>query len=549
MSKIPSSAAWITLLEHHRALADVHMRDLFVEDAKRFEDFSITTPELLFDFSKNRITAETMSHLVTMAEQAKLEYWRDQMFAGEKINGTENRAVLHTALRNTSSSRLVVDGQDVLPDIRAVLEQLRVFASKVRNGDWRGATGDTVTDIVNIGIGGSDLGPAMAVQALWPYRLKRLRFHFVSNIDGAALAPVLADLDPRRTLFIVASKTFTTQETMTNAASARAWLTKILGEAAVAQHFVAVSTNRDAVRSFGIAVENMFGFWDWVGGRYSLWSAVGLPIMLAIGPDQFAEFLAGAEAMDRHFQTAPLSRNIPVLMALLGIWYRNFFGAATHAILPYDQSLARFAAYFQQADMESNGKSVDRDGASVAYATGPVVWGEPGTNGQHAFYQLIHQGTELVPADFLAAANAHHDLDAHHEILLANFLAQPQALMRGKTEAEARAELTAQGLTGAAVEKLLPHKVFSGNRPTNCLLYKKLDPFTLGLLIATYEHKIFTQGIIWNIYSFDQWGVELGKQLANKILPLLRSPSANLQDLDSSTRGLLAFIKQNRKPD
>jgi glucose-6-phosphate isomerase len=449
-------------------------------------------------------------------------------------------------LRNRAGRPVLVDGQDVMPAVHAVLERMRAFTDQVRDGAWRGATGQTITDIVNIGIGGSDLGPLMVCEALKPYQRADLRPHFVSNVDGAHLVHTVARLDPARTLFVVASKTFTTQETMTNAASARAWLTRALGEAAVARHFVAVSTNEAEVRKFGIDPANMFEFWDWVGGRYSLWSAIGLPIALAVGFARFEELLAGAHALDEHFRTAPLARNLPVVLALLGVWYRDFLGAATLAILPYDQHLSRFAAYFQQGDMESNGKGVRRDGTRVDYPTGPVIWGEPGTNGQHAFYQLIHQGTELIPCDFLAAAESQTPLGDHQEKLLANFFAQTEALAFGKSEAEARAELEGQGLKGEALEALLPHKVFPGNRPTTSILYRRLDPQRLGSLIALYEHKIFVQGVIWGINSFDQWGVELGKQLANRILPELRD-DAPVASHDGSTNGLINHFKALRR--
>ena len=487
-----------------------------------------------------------MRLLFDLARSPDVEGWRAKMFDGARINFTEDRAVLHTALRNRSNRPILVDGADVMPGVNAVLDKMRLFSEQVRGGAWRGATGEAITDIVNIGIGGSDLGPLMVCEALKPYQRADLRPHFVSNVDGAHLAHTIASLDPARTLFIVASKTFTTQETMTNAGSARGWLTAALGEDAVARHFVAVSTNGEAVARFGIDTANMFEFWDWVGGRYSLCSAIGLPIVLALGFERFAELLAGAHAMDEHFRTTPLERNLPVVLALLGVWYRNFLGASTQALLPYDQHLHRFAAYFQQGDMESNGKFVSRDGQRVDYETGPVIWGEPGTNGQHAFYQLIHQGTELVPADFLAAAQSQTPLGDHQDKLLANYFAQTEALAFGKTQAEARAELEQQGLEGAALETLLPHKVFEGNRPTTSILYRKLTPDRLGSLIALYEHKIFVQGVIWNINSFDQWGVELGKQLAGRILPELAG-QAPVASHDGSTNGLINHFKQLRQ--
>ncbi len=527
-------------------MAQVHLRDLFAADPRRFQSFSLRQDDLLLDVSKNRITAETVGLLLDLARQADLEGWRTRMFAGEKINLTEDRAVLHVALRNRSERPFRVDGRDVMPAVRAVLERIRGFSDRVRSGAWRGHDDQTITDVVNIGIGGSDLGPLMVCEALKPYQRPDLRPHFVSNVDGAHLIHTLETLDPARTLFIVASKTFTTQETMTNAASARGWVLGKLGsDAEVARHFVAVSTNAKAVAAFGIDPANMFEFWDWVGGRYSLWSAIGLPIVLAVGFERFEDLLAGGHAMDEHFRTAPLERNMPLILGLLGVWYRNFLGACSHAVLPYDQHLHRLPAYLQQADMESNGKSVDRDGRPVEHATGPILWGEPGTNGQHAFYQLIHQGTELIPADFLAAAESLTPVGDHHDMLLANFFAQPEALAFGKTAEVARAELERAGLKGAALEALLPHKLFPGNRPSNALLYRRLDPATLGRLIALYEHKIFTQGVLWNVNSFDQWGVELGKQLASAILPELAGP-APVAGHDASTNGLINHMKALR---
>lgn len=546
MSDLTHSQAWQALVAHAGTMREVHLRELFAQDPARFETFSLRLDDLLLDYSKHRVTRDTLRLLIDLAHAADVENWRAMMFEGARINFTEHRAVLHVALRNRSRRPIQVDGQDVMPAVNAVLDKMRGFAEQVRGGAWRGATGETITDIVNIGIGGSDLGPLMVCEALKPYQRADLRPHFVSNVDGAHLAHTVAPLDPARTLFIVASKTFTTQETMTNAGSARAWLTAALGEDAVAKHFVAVSTNEAEVRKFGIDPANMFGFWDWVGGRYSLWSAIGLPIALAVGFERFEELLAGAHDMDEHFRTAPLEKNLPVVMALLGIWYRNFMGASTLAILPYDQHLHRFAAYFQQGDMESNGKFVRRDGHRVDYATGPVIWGEPGTNGQHAFYQLIHQGTELIPCDFLAAAQSQTPLGDHHEKLLANFFAQTEALAFGKTEADAKAELEGQGLSGEALTTLLPHKVFEGNRPTTSILYRKLTPHRLGSLIALYEHKIFVQGVIWNINSFDQWGVELGKQLAGRILPELRGDEP-VTGHDGSTNGLIGHFKRLRR--
>jgi glucose-6-phosphate isomerase len=546
MSALTGSATWQALQRHAEALASVHLRDLFAEDPDRFARFSLREGDLLLDYSKNRITAETLRLLQDLARHADLEGWRDRMFAGEKINTTEHRAVLHVALRNRLNRPVRVDGEDVMPAVNAVLAQIRDFSERVRSGAWRGHGGAAITDLVNIGIGGSDLGPLMVCEALKPYQRADLRPHFVSNVDGAHLVHTLARLDPAHTLFIVASKTFTTQETMTNAVSARAWLVERLGdEAAVGKHFVAVSTNAEAVAAFGIDTANMFAFWDWVGGRYSLWSAIGLPIALAIGFERFGELLAGGHAMDEHFRSAPLERNLPMILGLLGVWYRNFLGAASHAVLPYDQHLHRLPAYLQQADMESNGKSVRRDGQAVDYATGPIIWGEPGTNGQHAFYQLIHQGTALIPADFLAAAESLTPLGDHHDKLLANFFAQPEALAFGKTEGEARAELEREGLRGEVLAALLPHKLFPGNRPSTAILYRRLDPATLGRLIALYEHKIFTQGVLWNINSFDQWGVELGKQLAKAILPELAGV-APVTSHDSSTNGLINHLKALR---
>ena len=545
MTTLTASPAWQALRVHAGTMRGLHLRELFAQDPERFARFSLRLDDLLLDYSKNRVTGETMRLLFDLARFADVAGWRAKMFNGEKINVTENRAVLHVALRNRSNRPILVHGTDVMPGVNTVLEKMRSFSERVRSGAWRGATGETITDIVNIGIGGSDLGPLMVCEALKPYQRPDLRPHFVSNVDGAHLAHTIARLDPARTLFIVASKTFTTQETMTNAASARAWLTGALGEDAVAKHFVAVSTNAAEVARFGIDTANMFEFWDWVGGRYSLWSAVGLAIVLAVGFERFVELLEGAHAMDEHFRTAPLEQNLPVVLAVLGVWCRNFLGASTLALLPYDQHLHRFPAYFQQGDMESNGKSVRRDGSRVDYATGPVIWGEPGTNGQHAFYQLIHQGTELIPADFIAAAQSQTPLGDHHEKLLANYLAQTEALAFGKTEAEARAELQKQGLSGDALEALVPHKVFEGNRPTTSILYRKLTPQRLGSLIALYEHKIFVQGIIWNVNSYDQWGVELGKQLASRILPELQGDEP-VTSHDGSTNGLINHFKHVR---
>ncbi|MTJ81531.1 MAG: glucose-6-phosphate isomerase [Telmatospirillum sp.] len=542
MPALTSLPAWHALSKHVETLRDLHMRDLFAADPARFRRYSLRLDDLLFDYSKNRITDETLRLLLDLAREAGVEERRDEMFSGGRINVTENRAVLHVALRNRSNRPILVDGVDVMPEVRRVLAQMQTFSENVRTGAWVGDTGKAIRDVVNIGIGGSDLGPFMATEALKPFCRDDLRSHFVSNVDGSHLYQVLKRCDPETTLFIVASKTFTTQETLANARSARAWTVAALGEAAVARHFVALSTNAEAVSAFGIDTDNMFAFWDWVGGRYSLWSAIGLSIAIAVGFDRFQEMLTGAFEMDEHFRTAPLNANMPVIMGLLGVLYINFMGAEAHAVLPYDQYLSRFAAYLQQADMESNGKSVGLDGRPVDHATGPVLFGEPGTNGQHAFYQLIHQGTRLIPADFLAAARSQNPVGDHQTLLLSNFFAQTEALMTGKTAAEVRADLSAQGLTGEALEALVPHKVFAGNHPTNSILYRDLDPRTLGRLIALYEHKIFVQGAIWGINSFDQWGVELGKQLAKAILPELSGPD-EVASHDSSTNGLINHYK------
>ena len=538
-------AVFQDLLEHQAAVEQYALRDLFAEDPERFERFSLRLDDLLLDYSKNRILPETLDKLIALAQAAGVEAARERMFTGERINVTEGRAVLHTALRNRSDAPVKVDGRDVMPDVRSVLAAMTAFADGVRSGAITGAGGERFTDIVNIGIGGSDLGPAMVTRALSPYVQEGLRCHFVSNVDGAHLHDTLKRLDPRSTLILVASKTFTTQETMTNAHSARAWLVSALGDAAVSAHFAAISTNLEAVAAFGIDPARAFGFWDWVGGRYSVWSAIGLPVMIAVGPERFEEFLQGAHEMDNHFRSAPLRQNMPVILALMGIWYRNLWDYGAQAVLAYDQRLERFAAYLQQLDMESNGKSVRLSGAPVATTTGPVVWGEPGTNGQHAFYQLIHQGTDVIPCDFLVAAEPQEQMGDHHPILLANCLAQSEALMRGKTAEEARAELVASGKSPAETEALVSHKVFSGNRPSNTLLYRKLDPRTLGRLIALYEHKVFVQGVVWNINSFDQWGVELGKQLAGQILPMIKGEAA-IAGRDASTLGLLTEIAKLR---
>lgn len=529
----------------------INIQQLFQQDADRFNKYSLRIPtpndgDILLDYSKNRIDDELWSLLLNLAKSRNVEKARDAMFAGEKINFTEDRAVLHIALRNRQNRPILVNGKDVTTDVNAVLDHMKEFTGQVVSGQWKGYTGKPITDVINIGIGGSDLGPLMVTEALKPYA-NHLKVHFVSNIDGTHLAEVLKRLNPETSLFIIASKTFTTQETITNATSAKSWfLDAAKDPSAVAKHFVALSTNAEKVTSFGIDANNMFGFWDWVGGRYSLWSAIGLSISLYIGYDNFEKLLEGANFMDDHFTSQPLEKNAPVILALLGVWYSNFYGAETHALLPYDQYLHRFAAYFQQGDMESNGKYVTRSGSVVPYSTGPIVWGEPGTNGQHAFYQLIHQGTRLIPCDFIAPAQTHNPISngIHHKILLANFLAQTEALMKGKTAEEAQAELEKSGMSPDAVSKILPHKVFQGNRPTNSIVVKKITPFILGSLIALYEHKIFTQGVIWDINSFDQWGVELGKQLAKAIEPELQD-SAPVTSHDASTNGLINFLKAN----
>lgn len=546
MKKLTDTTAWKALEEHAGHMSQACMRDLFAQDPDRFTRFSLSANEILVDFSKNIIDSQSMNLLLDLAREAEVEQWRDKMFGAQRINFTEQRAVLHVALRNRGDRPVLLDGQDVMPEVRRVLDQMRAFVRDVREGTWLGHTGKEVRDVVNIGIGGSDLGPYMVTEAMKPYGHSRLRMHFVSNVDGTHIAEALKQCDPETTLFLVASKTFTTQETLTNAHTAKEWLLRAMKDpAAVAKHFAAMSTNTEQVRAFGIDPTNMFEFWDWVGGRYSLWSAIGLSIAIYIGMDRFEELLDGAHAMDEHFRTSALEQNIPVILAMLGIWYNNFFQAQSHAILPYDQYLHRFAAYFQQGDMESNGKRVTRDGEVVDYSTGPVIWGEPGTNGQHAFYQLIHQGTKLVPADFLAPVQSHNPLGNHHDILLSNYFAQTEALMLGKTEQEARKELEQAGMAPEQVDRLAPHKVFPGNRPTNSILFPKLTPRVLGGLIAMYEHKIFVQGIVWRINSFDQWGVELGKQLAKAILPEL-SGNEPVSGHDASTNGLMNYCKRVR---
>ncbi|MBI5658881.1 MAG: glucose-6-phosphate isomerase [Nitrosomonadales bacterium] len=539
MSDLTRSAAWQALQTHQATIGKQTLREMFRSDPARFDKFSLRLDGLLLDYSKNLVTAETLDLLLKLARQARLEEWVARMYDGEKINGSEGRAVLHTALRAPRGSRITVDGRDVVPDVHRVLDQMRRFSDGVRDGSLRGHTGKPFRDVVNIGIGGSALGPLMVSEALKPYGSAQLAVHFVSNVDATDLAETTKRLDPETTLFIVSSKTFTTQETLANARSARAWLVdRLKSEEAVASHFAAISTNFGATSQFGIAPDNVFEFWDWVGGRYSVWSSIGLPVALYIGMDNFEQFLAGAHAMDRHFREAPLERNLPAIMGMLGIWYADFFGAASNAILPYDQYLQYFPAYLQQLEMESNGKRVNREGQEVDYATQMVVWGEPGTDGQHSFYQLIHQGTRLIPADFLAPVISHNPMGEHHAMLLANCFAQTEALMLGKTGGEARAELAAQGLGGEALEALLPYKVFPGNRPTNTLLFERLDPRTLGMLVALYEHKVFVQGVVLDINSFDQWGVELGKQLAGKLLPELQGKQP-LSSHDASTNGLI----------
>ena len=537
------TAAWQALQKHFDEMKDVTIADLFAKDGDRFSKFSATfDDQMLVDYSKNRITEETLAKLQDLAKECDLAGAIKSMFSGEKINRTENRAVLHVALRNRSNTPILVDGKDVMPEVNAVLEKMKTFSEAIISGEWKGYTGKAITDVVNIGIGGSDLGPYMVTEALRPYK-NHLNMHFVSNVDGTHIAEVLKKVNPETTLFLVASKTFTTQETMTNAHSARDWFLKAAGdEKHVAKHFAALSTNAKAVGEFGIDTANMFECWDWVGGRYSLWSAIGLSIVLSIGFDNFVELLSGAHAMDKHFSTTPAEKNLPVLLALIGIWYNNFFGAETEAILPYDQYMHRFAAYFQQGNMESNGKYVDRNGNVVDYQTGPIIWGEPGTNGQHAFYQLIHQGTKMVPCDFIAPAITHNPLSDHHQKLLSNFFAQTEALAFGKSREVVEQEYRDQGKDPATLDYVVPFKVFEGNRPTNSILLREITPFSLGALIALYEHKIFTQGVILNIFTFDQWGVELGKQLANRILPELKDDK-EISSHDSSTNGLINRYK------
>jgi len=540
-----TTQAYKYLADHYIDIVAENLKDLFKTDTQRFTKFSTRFEDILLDYSKNRITDETFALLLQLARECRLNDAIEAMFSGEVINATEHRPVLHIALRNRSNTPIYVDGKDVMPDVNRVLEQMKTFSEEIISGRWKGFTGKSITDVVNIGIGGSDLGPVMVTEALRPYK-NHLKMHFVSNVDGTHIAEALKEVNPETTLFLIASKTFTTQETMTNAQSAKDWLLANGGKQEdVAKHFVALSTNTAGVEKFGIDTKNMFEFWDWVGGRYSLWSAIGLSIVLSLGYENFVDLLSGAHAYDEYFRTTEFEQNPSVILGLLGIWYNNFFESETEAILPYDQYLHRFAAYFQQGDMESNGKHIDRNGKAVDYSTGPIIWGEPGTNGQHAFYQLIHQGTKLIPADFIAPAQSHNPLGDHHMLLLSNYFAQTEALMNGKTKDEVIAELKAAGKTEEEIEKLAPFKEFDGNRPTNSFLLKKITPHSLGSLIAMYEHKIFVQGIIWNIYSFDQWGVELGKQLAQKIQPELRA-EGEVATHDSSTNGLINQYKNWR---
>lgn len=545
----PREIAFNDLQQHFSQARQLNLRSLFEQDPDRFDRFSLQFEDILLDYSKNLVTEQTMELLLNLAKASNVESWRDRMFHGEKINDTEHRAVLHVALRNRSDTAITIDGEDVMPAVRGVIEHMSDFAGRVRSGEWRGYTGKRITDVVNVGIGGSDLGPKMVYQALKPYRHPDMRAHFISNIDGAHTEEILGLVDPETTLFVVSSKTFTTQETITNADTARSWfLATAKDEKHIARHFVAVSTNRKAVIEFGIDPDNMFEFWDWVGGRYSLWSAIGLSIILLVGDDNFIALLEGAHAMDNHFASAPMAQNMPVILAMLGVWYNNFFGAETHAILPYDHFMRSLPMYLEQADMESNGKSVDRDGHHVNYNTGPIVWGATGINGQHAFYQLIHQGTKLIPADFIASAQTHSRLKRQHDIMMSNFLAQSEALMRGRTLEETIEAIRESGIDVNAVRDRLPHMVFEGNHPSNTILLKKLTPYSLGSLIALYEHKIFVQGIVWNLNSFDQWGVELGKQLAKKILGEIEAAEPSAAH-DSSTSNLIRRYLQFSRED
>lgn len=541
------TAAWKALLNHHTEMKKVQMKDLFAQDPKRFKKMSLQLKDIYFDYSKNIITDKTLELLLQLTEDCKVKAAMKAMFAGEKINETEDRAVMHIALRDFTNNPITVGGKDIMPEVREARQKMKSFCSKIHSGEWKGYTGKRITDIVNIGIGGSDLGPEMVTESLRPYWIEGMQAHFVSNVDGTQIVETLKNLNPEQTLFTIASKTFTTQETMTNAHTARDWfLASAKEKKYVAKHFVALSTNAEGVKDFGIAPENMFVFWDWVGGRESLWSSIGLSIALMIGYDNFEQLLKGAEATDQHFRTTEFQENIPVIMALIGVWYTNFFGSETEAIFPYDQYMHRFPSYFQQGNMESNGKFTDRNGEVVTYSTGPVVWGAPGTNGQHAFYQLIHQGTHVIPCDFIAPAISHNPIGNHHAILLSNFFAQTEALMNGKDAKEVTEELKNSTMEKSKIKNLIPFKVFEGNKPTNSFLLKKITPFSLGSLIALYEHKIFVQGIIWNIFSFDQWGVELGKQLAKNVLPELRGDES-VESHDASTNGLINVYKEFRK--
>tara|TARA_Y100000766_G_C18877091_1_gene591379 strand:- start:89 stop:1735 length:1647 start_codon:yes stop_codon:yes gene_type:complete len=545
MANLTKLPAWSALQNHFEYFKEIHLNDLFLNES-RFSDFSIQLNDILLDFSKNRINSDTFRLLLNLAKETNVRSAIDAMFSGEIINTTEKRSVLHIALRNRSNTPIYVNHNDVMPQINEVLQKMNLFTDKVRSGKWKGYSGKSITDVVNIGIGGSDLGPLMVTEALKPYG-GDLNVHFVSNVDGTHIAETLKCINPETTLFVIASKTFTTQETLTNAHSAKDWfLQSEANEDDVAKHFIAISTNANGVESFGIDTQNMFEFWDWVGGRYSLWSSIGLSIALYIGFEKFEELLSGAHEMDIHFKTAPFEENIPVILGLLGVWYNNFFGAESHCILPYDQYMHRFAAYFQQGDMESNGKYINKNGEKVSYSTGPIVWGEPGTNGQHAFYQLIHQGTKLIPCDFIAPVNTQNPIGDHHAKLLSNFFAQTEALMKGKTREQAKKELESEDFSDVELEALLPHKIFEGNKPTNSIFVKKLTPRVLGSLIAMYEHKIYTQSVIWNVNAFDQWGVELGKQLAKVILPELSNKN-KVESHDSSTNGLIQFYKENRE--
>lgn len=540
------TAAWKSLIAHQSEMKNVHMKELFKSNPKRFEQMSVQFNDILFDYSKNIITEETLEKLLELAKECQVKMAREAMFAGEKINLSEDRAVLHVALRNFSDKSIMVDGEDIMPEVRKARERMKSFCKKIHSGEWKGYSGKKIKNIVNIGIGGSDLGPVMVTEALKPYWIEGIQAHFISTVDGTQIVETLKNLNPEETLFTIASKTFTTQETMTNANTARDWFLKSAkDEKYVAKHFVALSTNVKGVKDFGIDPDNMFVFWDWVGGRYSIWSSIGLSIALTIGYDNFEKLLKGAESTDHHFETTDFKENIPIIMALVGIWYTNFFGSETEAIFPYDQYMHRFPAYFQQGNMESNGKHVDRNGNVVRYSTGPVVWGEPGTNGQHAFYQLVHQGTHLIPCDFIAPAISHNPIGEHHPILLSNFFAQTEALMNGKTEEEVATELKKSNMDKSEMGKLIPFKVFTGNKPTNSFLLKEITPFSLGALTALYEHKIFVQGIIWNILSFDQWGVELGKQLAKNVLPELGN-NDKINAHDASTNGLINTYKKWR---